>query len=203
MAKKKAVDPDPSEALLRSREKRKWQIAFRRYVIESNPSQSYAPYFGLDIKNIRLWFEYQLTPDIGWQDFGSKWQFNHIIPVTYFNFSEPSDLRLCWNFVNIRAEVITDREPGTSLDLLGAKGYFKELFDASGNTVAGQLLDKIASLENKEKINNEGQLRFINEKKDFLKQISGYTVNEFEMINRGRSPQEVEKEMAILKKFSN
>ncbi|MFI5132361.1 MAG: hypothetical protein ACHQFX_20330, partial [Chitinophagales bacterium] len=71
-------------ALLKFREKRKWQISLRRYVIDKSPCPLYAPYFGLDIENLRKWFEMQFSDNIAWGDFGKKWQFDHIIPVTYF-----------------------------------------------------------------------------------------------------------------------
>lgn len=53
-------------ALLKTREKRKWQIALRRYVLERNVCVDYAPYFGLDIERMRHWFECQFPPGIGW-----------------------------------------------------------------------------------------------------------------------------------------
>ena len=34
-------------------EKRKWQLAFRRYVLEGTPSEAYAPYFGIDRVQLR------------------------------------------------------------------------------------------------------------------------------------------------------
>jgi hypothetical protein len=38
-------------SLLQFREKRKWQIALRRYILERNKSTYYAPFFGLSIEN--------------------------------------------------------------------------------------------------------------------------------------------------------
>ena len=54
MARKKWTPRDEiTPELLAAREKRKWQIALRRYVLDGNPSTRYAPYFGLDIKTLR------------------------------------------------------------------------------------------------------------------------------------------------------
>ena len=72
---KEEVTPE----LLVSREKRKWQIALRRYVLEGNPSTRYAPYFGLDINTLRNWFELQFVEPMSWENFGTKWQFEHHI----------------------------------------------------------------------------------------------------------------------------
>ena len=87
-------------SLLKFREKRKWQLAFRRYVIEKNKSSFYALYFGLDIEQLRHWIELQFTENIRWDNFGTSWQFDHIVPVAYFDFFNEDDLKLCWNFIN-------------------------------------------------------------------------------------------------------
>ena len=50
-----------TDSLIRFREKRKWQLSYRRYVLEKAPSEAYAPYFGLDIETLRQWFEAQFT----------------------------------------------------------------------------------------------------------------------------------------------
>lgn len=204
MAKRNPVDPDPSESLLRFREKRKWQISFRRYVLEKNPCQFYAPYFGLDIENIRLWFEYQFPEGTGWNDFATKWQFDHVIPVTYFDFSKEEDLKLCWNFINIRVEYFQgNKDKGNRVDVLGAKNYFRQLYNATANSTALKLIKKIDEIELSEMISTEGQKQFLKEKEGYLKLIEGYSAFEFEMINRGRSLEDIEKEMTILKKYSN
>lgn len=204
MARKKESPEEPSESLLKFREKRKWQIALRRYVLERNACQFYAPYFGLDIENIRKWFEYQFPVGIGWDDFAKTWQFDHIIPVTYFDFSQEEELKLCWNFVNLRVEYFQrSKDKGQRLDILNAKSYFRELFDATQYPMAQKLLKKIDKIELSEMVSTEGQQLFLKEKQEYLKHIEGYSAFEFEMINRGRSLEDVQKEMDILKKFSN
>ena len=67
-------------------------------LFERNPCPLYAPYFGLDIENIRKWFEYQFTNELNWENFGKKWQFDHIIPVTYFDHST---MKKNFNFAGI------------------------------------------------------------------------------------------------------
>jgi hypothetical protein len=57
--KKWSARTEITPAVLKFREKRKWQIALRRYVIEKNNCITYAPYFGLDRENLRKWFEMQ------------------------------------------------------------------------------------------------------------------------------------------------
>ncbi len=202
MARKKwEAKTEVTESLIKSREKRKWQINFRRYVIEKSPCPPYAPYFGLDIENIRKWFEYQFTSDLDWNNFAKKWQFDHIIPVTYFDHSVEEELRLCWNFTNLRAVPLQfKKERGNGFDVLGARSYFKELYLKTGYPVTKALKDKIDRIELSKFLGSEPQQRFLAEHKDYLVQIEDYSIFEFELLNHGRSVEDVEKEMAFFKK---
>jgi len=199
---KKISDELVTPSLLKFREKRKWQIALRRYVIAKNPCFEYAPYFGLDINSIRKWFEYQFAPGIDWENFGTNWQFDHIVPVVYFDFSVEAELRLCWNFTNIRVEALhLNKNRGSRLDVLAAKSYFKELYEKTGYQKCNKLLQKIDTIELSELLSTEGQQAFINENRDYLDMIEGYTSFEFQLINSGRSIEEVKKEIEFIKKY--
>jgi hypothetical protein len=202
MARKRYTRQEETPDLLKSREKRKWQIALRRYVLEKSPCAAYAPYFGLDIEKMRSWFELQFKEGASWENFGERWQFEHIIPVTYFDFSNEEELRMCWNFVNIRVDVFTaEKEKGVRPDLLVARNYFGSLFEKTALTVCKELLDKIVQIESDEPINDSAQVFFIKENRTYLDEITGYSSFEFEMLNSGRSLEEVRKESEILKNF--
>jgi hypothetical protein len=203
MARKKwTKKEEETPALLKFREKRKWQISLRRYVIEQSPCTAYAPYFGLDIKNLRQWFEYQFQAEVGWDDFGSKWQFDHIIPVTYFNFADQEELRLCWNFTNLRVEKFQlNKDRGNRLDVFAAKQYFEDLFNATNYLPCRKLLHKIDQLELSNFVSTESQRAFIKEHWDYLNMIEGYSEFEFDLLNSGRSIEEVKKEIEFLKKY--
>ena len=202
MARKKwEPQTEITPALLMFREKRKWQINLRRYVIEKSPCPYYAPYFGLDIENIRKWFESQFTSSLNWENFAKAWQFNHIIPVIYFDHSLDEELRLCWNFTNLRVEPFElTRDRGNRLDVLGARSYFDELYLKTGYPITKALSDKIARIESSEFISSTPQQNFLAGHKEYLEQIQNYSAFEFELLNHGRSLEEVEKEIAFLKK---
>lgn len=205
MARKKwALNTEVTPELLKFREKRKWQIALRRYVLEKNVCFDYAPYFGLDIENMRKWFEYQFQPGVGWSDFADKWQFDHIIPVTYFDFSNELELKMCWNFTNIRVEMVQrNKDRGNRMDVLAAKRYFKELYDKTSYEPCLKLLQKINVIELTDIVSTAAQQAFINENREYLEMITDYTAFEFELINSGRDKNEVKKELAFLKKYGN
>lgn len=200
--KKSTPSPYTGEALLKFREKRKWQISLRRYVLERHICVAYAPYFGLDIENMRQWFEYQFKEGVGWGDFGKRWQFDHIIPVTYFNFSDEEELKMCWNFTNLRVELFKkNKDRGNRLDVLAAKSYFTELYEKTNYAPCLKLLHKIDRLELSEFVSTEPQQAFIRDHKDYLSMIEGYSFFEFELLNSGRGINEVKKEIEFLKKF--
>lgn len=187
-------------SLLKFREKRKWQIALRRYVLEKQSCVAYAPYFGLDIENIRKWFEVQFEDGTNWGNFGEKWQFDHIIPVTYFDFSVEADLKMCWNFTNIRVgQFQLNKNRGNSVDVLGAKRYFEEMYKNTSYTPCLMLLEKIDKIELSELVSSSRQQEFIVQNKVYLDMIENYTAFEFELINAGRSIEEVKKEMNFIR----
>jgi len=202
MARKKwEARSEITESLVKSREKRKWQINLRRYVIEKSLCPTYAPYFGLDIQNIRKWFECQFSEGLDWNNFGKQWQFDHIIPVTYFDHGIDEEMRLCWNFINLRvAPFQLKKNLGGRLDVLRARSYFDELYLKTGYPLAKALKDKIDSIELLEFVSSEPQQRFIAERKEYLFQIESYSMLEFELLNHGRSIEEVNKEMTFFKK---
>ena len=190
--------------LLQAREKRKWQIALRRYVMLQSPSPEYAPYFGLDSANIRKWFALQFEEGVNWEGFGKSWQFDQIIPVQHFDFAREEDMRLCWNFVNLRVEHLSgEGNKGGRLDLLVAKNYFRELQKATGYAVCGDLLAKIDEIEANEAIKSVKQVAFIQENLDFLRTIKTFGVFEFELLNSGKSATEVQKEAGFIKNIGN
>ena len=201
--KKWVAKTEITPELLKFREKRKWQIALRRYVLEKNPSSSYAPYFGLDIEKLRKWFENQFEEGMSWDNFGANWQFEHIIPVAYFDFEDDSELKMCWNFINLRVESTKkSANRGNKIDLAGAKSYFKALVEQTQYGPCLDLLAKIEQIESPGLMNFERQHAFLDEHKDYLKNIEAFSSFEFELLNSGRSIADIQSEIDFLKKYS-
>jgi hypothetical protein len=192
------------ESLLQFREKRKWQIALRRYVLEKNKSSYYAPFFGLDIEQFRQWIEYQFDGGLAWDNFSEAWQFDHIVPVAYFDFGKEDDMRLCWNFINIRVQNIA--EAGNwpaSLDALAAKTYFQRLLETTGYPLCNKMVEKIAAIEAQQIGANTGMPRFILDHKDYLEAVKDFTSEEYDKLNTGTSLEEVVFERNFLRKFGS
>lgn len=182
-------------------EKRKWQIALRRYVLEKQISYAYAPYFGLDIENLRSWFETRFMGGMNWENFGKEWQFEHIVPVNLFDFNNDEDLKLCWSFINLRAER-KEKQTAVSFDKQIAKAYFQSIFDKTGFVLCKKMIEKIESFENTG-ISTEIEIGFIKQHSNLIEKLYHYGSFEFELLNRGRNIEEVEAEREILKRFGH
>ncbi len=183
-------------------EKRKWQIALRRYIIEKAPSVNYAKYFGLDIEYFRSWIELQFTIGLEWADFGRKWQFGHVLPLSYFNFKMEKDLLLCWNFINIKVEVSNeDGLKETKIDVLAAKSYFDNLYKKTNYRYCQQMLSKISEIEAASKFENLKTEKFLIDNKEYIENLTQLDAEELGRLNSGSSLKNILAEKEILKKF--
>ena len=108
---------------------------------------------------------------------------------------------MCWNFINIRVEPFQlNKNRGSRIDVLGAKSYFDELHLKTGYSIAKGLKDKITQIELSELASSDPQQKFLAEHKEYLQLIENYSAFEFELLNHGRSVEEVKKEITFFKK---
>ncbi len=205
MARKKwTPNTEITDELLSLREKRKWQLAFRRYVLEGAPSEKYAWYFGLDAPTLRRWFESQFCDGLGWDSFGKAWQFAHVIPATFFDYSSEEDLRLCWNYLNMRVESIGSAEAG-GLDngILFARNYFEALAKQTELPICQQLLDKIRQLEKTFTPPPLATGQFLLQNKETLEACHTLNPEEFGRLASGTPISDILTEREILRKFGS
>jgi hypothetical protein len=200
--KKWTPKTEADDAVLKFRDKRRWQIALRRYVVYKQPSANYAPFFGVDIHTFRQWIELQFTPTITWENFGTQWQFDHILPVIYFDFNDVEQMKLCWNFVNIRCERIeanTIKDP--TVDFLNIKTHFEGLFAATSLPILGQLSAKLSQIEQLQRSGTDHLAGFINQNKTRLLHFSEFDAVDFLRINQGLPAEDLLVEKALVRRF--
>ncbi|MEO8770487.1 MAG: hypothetical protein ABI402_10395 [Ferruginibacter sp.] len=203
MARKKwTAKEEITDSVLKFREKRKWQLALRRYVLERNPSQVYAPYFGLDIENYRKWIELQFFEGLNWDNFGSQWQFDHIVPVAYFDYSDAEDLVLCWNFINIRVEKLDlNKVRGNRIDVIAVKPYFEALYNKTGYSLCLKMLGKIEGIINSNIVSEPSLEKFIIDNRTDLEKLKTLSSEQFLRINKGMNLSDLFLEQEIIRKF--
>lgn len=198
--KKWTHQEEVTESLVKAREKRKWQLAFRRYILEKQSTRQYAPFMGLDIETYRNYIELQFTGGLSWSNFGKSWQFEHIIPMNYFDFSNDEDMALCWNFINIRVEAL-DKDSVNHLNIRAAKPYFERLYQKTGYDMCRKMLDKINSIA-EVCVPKEAELaQFINNQRDRIQKINTLTGDEMAALNKGTSLENILLEREIIRKF--
>ena len=58
-------------------------------------------YIGCNIQYLREWFEYNFTEEMNWDNYGSYWSIDHIIPVCKFDLTIEDEKLKCWNWSNL------------------------------------------------------------------------------------------------------
>jgi hypothetical protein len=58
-------------------------------------------YIGCNIQYLREWFEYNFTSEMNWDNYGSYWSIDHIIPVCKFELTDEDEKLKCCNWTNL------------------------------------------------------------------------------------------------------
>jgi len=203
MAKKKwTPQTEITDALLQTRERKKWQIALRRYVLEGQPSSFYTPYFGIDIRNFRKWIELQLGEELDWEKPSKDWQFDHVVPMDYFDPKNEKELRLCWNFINIRAvKNVPEQGFESKVDPFAARAYYESMFRNTGYLTCLEMIKKIEQIELRLSGGNSKLENFIKGNRNYLNALSDFSSYEFDKLNNEMDFDRVLREREFLKKY--
>ncbi|MFH2045438.1 MAG: hypothetical protein ABIK92_09870 [Pseudomonadota bacterium] len=56
------------------------------------------------VSDLKKHLEKRFQPGMNWENYGSYWHIDHIIPIVAFNFSSPkhSDFKRCWDLKNLQ-----------------------------------------------------------------------------------------------------
>lgn len=80
---------------------KKFQIALRRSLFKTNIVKSHIIHNYITQEELIKKMEDHFLPEMNWDNFGKIWEVSHLIPVIYFDHTNESDLKLCWNVKNI------------------------------------------------------------------------------------------------------
>jgi hypothetical protein len=70
-----------------------------RNVLDKNNSTM--NYIGCNIQYLREWFAYNFTEEMNWDNYGTYWSIDHIIPVCKFDLTNEHEKLKCWNWSNL------------------------------------------------------------------------------------------------------
>lgn len=56
------------------------------------------------LQDLRVHLEAQFTPFMSWDNYGTNWEIDHIIPKVLFQFksAEDKEFQICWSLMNLR-----------------------------------------------------------------------------------------------------
>lgn len=63
---------------------------------------SYQALLGLEMDKFKDWITFQFESDMTWNNFGSVWQIDHVLPMSRFDLSAPDQRSICYGWTNLQ-----------------------------------------------------------------------------------------------------
>ena len=67
-----------------------------------NISETLTKYLGCNEMFFRSWLQYQFDDEMNWNNYGTYWHIDHVLPVSMFNHEDTEAVSICWNWRNLR-----------------------------------------------------------------------------------------------------
>lgn len=95
------------------REKKKNDIEYkllnnhRNYIYKcltkyQNKRGSSISYLGCDLTTFKNWLQYQFDTDMTWENYGSIWSVDHVLPLSQFNLNDLDEQKIAFNWKNLQ-----------------------------------------------------------------------------------------------------
>lgn len=78
------------------------RVRISRAVKRNSKSRSSASLLGCSIQNLIIMLESMFEPGMTWENYGSAWHIDHIIPCAIFDLSKPAHQQRCFHFSNLQ-----------------------------------------------------------------------------------------------------
>lgn len=59
-------------------------------------------YIGCDLDFLKSWLEYNFTKEMTFENYGSYWHIDHVIPCAKFNFENENEIKDCFSWYNLQ-----------------------------------------------------------------------------------------------------
>lgn len=83
--------------LMKIHRARIWKV-----LIKTHKKQSSAKYLGCDKEVLKSWLEFQFTEGMNWDNYGSKWTVDHVLPISLFDLTKENEQMICFNWKNLQ-----------------------------------------------------------------------------------------------------
>lgn len=57
---------------------------------------------GCSKKELQDWLESQFGDEYSWDNYGKDWHIDHVVPISFFNITDPNEQLICFNWTNLR-----------------------------------------------------------------------------------------------------
>jgi hypothetical protein len=105
----------------------------RNVLVKNDSTMSY---IGCNIQYFREWFEYNFTSEMNWDNYGSYWFIDHIIPVCKFDLTKDDEKMKCWNWSNMMPVSVKYNSSKKEIDMIQIDNILKKIekFKEEGST---------------------------------------------------------------------
>lgn len=103
---KNHYEKNKTEIRRKERERRKTDPIFKlikdikaqfHHCVKGNSSK----YRGVDFNLISEWFEFKMTDEMNWDNYGDYWHSDHVIPISQFDLSKKVHVDFCFDWKNL------------------------------------------------------------------------------------------------------
>ena len=74
-------------------------------------------YIGCNITYLREWFEFNFTSEMNWNNYGTYWSIDHIIPICKFDLTDEKEKMRCWNWSNMMPVTVNFNSKKKEIDI--------------------------------------------------------------------------------------
>jgi hypothetical protein len=74
----------------------------RIYSYIKNKNNKSIEYLGCDTNFYKQYLESQFDSTMNWDNYGKYWEIDHIIPLFTFDFTNPENIKIAFNYINTR-----------------------------------------------------------------------------------------------------
>jgi len=129
-------------------------------VVKNNSTMNY---IGCNIQYLREWFEYNFTSDMNWDNYGSVWSIDHIIPVCKFDLTDENEKLICWNWSNLMPVTIKFNSSKKDIDVNQINYILKKIknFKEEGSTTKWFSEEFILNFTSYEKYANKDKINIL------------------------------------------
>lgn len=75
---------------------------FKKTMSGKKKYKSILTYLEISMEQFLHWIEYQFTDNMTWENQGSYWEIDHVMPCSYYNLNLKTDIEKCFHWKNMR-----------------------------------------------------------------------------------------------------